>query len=85
MSNENETAEPSGASAGSGSGLPAHLMQPEWMELARAVTFFGVPLDRLSRDELIANIGYLLTQVEDVKRMHLAALEILKERHSVSW
>lgn len=82
----NETNERSVASAGSGSGsgLPAHLMQPEWMELARAVTFFGVPLDRLSRDELIANIGYLLTQVEDVKRMHRATLEILKERHSGS-
>jgi len=80
-----DTNERSVASAGSGSGLPAHLMQPEWMELARAVTFFGVPLDRLSRDELIANIGYLLTQVEDVKRMHRATLEILKERHPVSW
>jgi hypothetical protein len=46
------------------------LEKEEWMELARAVTFFGVPLDRLSRDDLIANIGYLLTQVEDMKRMH---------------
>jgi len=60
-------------------------MQPEWMELARAVTFFGVPLDRLSRDELIANIGYLLTQLEDERRMHRATLEIFKARHPVSW
>jgi len=82
MSDENER---SVASDGSGSGLPAHLMQPEWMELARAVTFFGVPLDRLSRDELIANIGYLLTQVEDVKRTHRATLEILRARNPVSW
>ena len=80
-----DTNERSVSSADSGSGLPAHLMQPEWIELARAVTFFGVPLDRLSRYELIANIGYLLTQVEDVKRMHRAALEVLKERHPVSW
>jgi hypothetical protein len=80
-----DTNERSVASAGSGSGLPAHLMQPEWMELARAVTFFGVPLDRLSRDELMAVIGYLLTQVEDEKRMHRSTLEILKERHPVSW
>ena len=82
MSDENER---SVASAGSGSGLPAHLMRPEWMELARAVTFFGVPLDKLSRDELIANIGYLLAEVEDVRRRHRATLEILKARHPVSW
>jgi hypothetical protein len=80
-----ETNERSCASAGSGSGLPAHLMQPEWTELARAVTFFGVPLDRLSRDELVANIGYLLTQVEDAKRRHRATLEILRARNPVSW
>jgi hypothetical protein len=74
MSDENER---SVASAGSGSGLPAHLMQPEWMELARAVTFFGVPLDRLSRDELIANIGYLLTQVEDAMKYDALIADLL--------
>jgi hypothetical protein len=79
-----DTNERSVASAGSGSGLPADMIRPEWMELARAVTFFGVPLERLSRDELMANIGYLLTQVEGL-RMQRSRPEVLKERHTGSW
>ncbi len=80
----NATNERSVASAGSVSGLPAHLMQPEWMELARAVTIFGVPLDRLSRDELLGVAGYLADQVEQERKFHHSTLDILKAAASVS-
>lgn len=73
------------ASDGSDSRLPAHLIKPEWMESARGMTFFAEPLDRLSRDELMAVIGYLSISVENEQRMHRSTLEILKERHPVSW
>jgi hypothetical protein len=72
------------ASDGSGSRLPSHLIQPEWMEAAKGMTFFAAPLDRLSRDELMAVIGYLSIQVKNEQRMHRSTLEILKERHTVS-
>jgi hypothetical protein len=80
-----EVNEMSAGSRGSGSRLPPNLIKPEWMGAARGMTFFGEPLDRLSRDDLMAVAGYLLTQVEDEKRMHRSTLEILKARHPVSW
>jgi hypothetical protein len=80
----NETNERSVASAGSGSRLPAHLIRPEWMELARAMTFFGEPLDKLSRDELLGVAGYLADQVEQERKFHHSTLDILKAAASVS-
>jgi len=77
----NETNE---RSAGSGSRLPAHLIRPEWMELARAMTFFGEPLDKLSRDELLGVAGYLADQVEQERKFHHSTLDILKAAASVS-
>jgi hypothetical protein len=79
-----ETNERSVASAGSGSRLPAHLIRPEWMELARAMTFFGEPLDKLSRDELLGVAGYLADQVEQERKFHHSTLDILKAAASVS-
>jgi hypothetical protein len=54
------------------------------MELARAMTFFGEPLDRLSRDELLAVAGYLADQVEQERKFHHSTLGILKAESSVS-
>jgi hypothetical protein len=71
------------ASAGSGSRLPLESFRQEWVEKARDMTFFAAPMERLSRDELLAVIGYLATQVEDERRMHRSTLKILKERHPV--
>jgi hypothetical protein len=85
MNNDNLKSPPSPASAGSGSRIPAHLIQPEWVEKARDMTFFAAPLDKLNRDELMAVIGYLTIQLDNEQRMHRTTLEILKERHPVAW
>lgn len=70
---------------GTGSQLPSHLIQPKWIEMATGMTFFGEPLDKLSRDELMAVIGYLASQVEDEKRRHQSTLGVLNSLNPVSW
>ena len=82
MTNEEDRG--SDPSTGSGSRLPANLIRPEWMELARAMTFFGEPLDKLSRDELLGVAGYLADQVEQERKFHHSTLDILKAAASVS-
>ena len=80
----NEVDEMSVGSRGSGSRLPPHLIKPEWMEAARGMTFFGVPLDRLSRNELLAVAGYLADQVEQERKRHHSTVGILKAASAIA-
>jgi len=82
MTRNDEQSDPS---TGSGSGLPPHLIhQPAWMEKARGMTFMGVPLDQLSRYELLAVVGYLADQVEQERKFHRSTVDILKAASAVS-
>ena len=82
---QQDSAAMSPASAGSGARLPPELIRWEWIEKARGMTFFAVPLDELSRDELLAVAGYLAEQAEQERRLHHSTLGILKAANAVSW
>ena len=72
------------ASAGSGSRLPLGSLQQEWTDQARAMTFFGVSLSELGRDDLLAVCGYLADQAEQERRFHHSTLDIFKAASAAS-
>ena len=81
MSDENER---SVASAGSGSGLPVHKFPQEWSSKTQGMTFFGVPIQELSRDELMAVVGHLADQVEQERKRHRSTVDFLKAASAAS-
>ena len=66
------------ASDGSGSGLPSHIFPPEWVEKGNSVKFFGILASELSRDELLAFVGYLAEQIEHERAMHASTLGVMR-------
>ena len=79
-----ETNERSVASTGSGSRLPVGLATPTWAEKARGMTFFEVPVHELSREELLAVVGYLADQLYQERAMHRSTWDVIKAASAVS-
>ena len=49
----------------------------EWRNAVEGMTFFGVQLSELSRDELLSVVGYLADQVEQERRLHRSTMGML--------
>ncbi len=79
-----ETNERSVASAGSGLRLPVGLSTPTWAEKARGMTFYDVPVHELSRDELLAAVGYLADQLEQERKLHRSTWHVIKAASAAS-
>lgn len=81
MSDENER---SVASDGVGSGLPKRLLAPEWRDRAQAMTFYGISVSELSRDELLSVVGYMANQAAIERERHASKLGVMRAAASPS-
>lgn len=79
-----ETNERSVASGGSGSNLPVQKFLQEWSSKTQGMTFFGVPVHELSREELLAVVGHLADQIEQEQKRHRSTVDFLKAASAVS-
>jgi hypothetical protein len=73
----NDTNERSVGSTGSGPlGIP--MFAPEWRERAKSMTFYGISASELSRDDLLAAVGYLADKIEQERAAHASTLGIMQ-------
>ena len=72
------------ASDGSGSGLPVHKFPQEWSSKTQGMTFFGVPVHELSREELLVVVGHLQCHIEQEQKRHRSTVDFLKSAAAFS-
>jgi hypothetical protein len=58
--------------------LPDSWVQ-KYVQLGRDATFFGKPMANLTKDELLAIIGYLGFKEQRTREDHLRQIDLLKE------